>query len=299
MTAPADPRPACVVIGGAGQVGRMFVDVLLGLDARVCVVDPAGRPVWLPEGCAFERGDVTAPGPGLAAVLARADVVVLAVPEQVALDAVGSLAALIRPDALLVDTLSVKTRIVRAVADAFPGAEALSLNPMFAPALGMADRPIAAVAIRDGPRSQELLAGISRQGACIIRLTADQHDRISAAVQALTHAAVLAFGHALAGLGVGSAEMGAMAPPPHRLLLALLARIDGGSPHTYWDVQAANPYAARARESLVQSTAMLATIVDTGRQDRFAEVLGDIRDLLGHDAEHYRQLCAEAFRHSA
>ncbi|MGJ3561629.1 prephenate dehydrogenase/arogenate dehydrogenase family protein [Streptomyces sp. INA 01156] len=59
------------------------------------------------------RGDVTAVDFRLAAELGHADLVVLAVPEPVALKAIRGLAAELRPDALLVDTLSVKGPVAR------------------------------------------------------------------------------------------------------------------------------------------------------------------------------------------
>lgn len=103
------------------------------------------------------RGDITAVGDRLAAELGHADLVVLAVPEQVALAAVPGVTAALRPDALLVDTLSVKQRFADAVRHHAPHVQAVGLNPMFAPSLGFAGRPVAAVVVGDGPRVGELL----------------------------------------------------------------------------------------------------------------------------------------------
>jgi hypothetical protein len=61
--------------------------------------------------------------------------------EPVALVAIGRLVGTLRPDALIADTLSVKSTVVpalRAAAVIAGEAEALSLNPMFAPSLGFA-----------------------------------------------------------------------------------------------------------------------------------------------------------------
>ncbi|MGI5153895.1 prephenate dehydrogenase/arogenate dehydrogenase family protein [Microbispora sp. CA-102843] len=292
----------CVVVGGAGAVGRLFAEHLLGSGAEVLVVDPGaadGRPAKETQAgeARFLRGDITDIGPDLAEEIGRADLVLLAVPEQVALAAVKQVAAAMRPGALLADTLSVKGPIADAILAHAGDVEAAGLNPMFAPSLGFAGRPVAAVVVHDGPRARALLRLVESWGGRAVRLGAHEHDRLAAATQALTHAAVLSFGLALARLGVGVAELAAVAPPPHATMLALLARIASGTPEVYWDVQSANPQAAAAREALAEGIRTLAGLLD-GRADgeaEFAAALGGLRDLLGPDLDFYRDTCAEMF----
>ncbi|WP_182900647.1 prephenate dehydrogenase/arogenate dehydrogenase family protein [Microbispora sp. H10830] len=299
----------CVVVGGAGAVGGLFAEHLLRSGAEVLVVDPgAGEAAGeaLSGGPAertgsgearFLRGDITDIGPDLREEIGRADLVLLAVPEQVALAAVKQVAAAMRPGALLADTLSVKGPIADEILAHAGDVEAAGLNPMFAPSLGFAGRPVAAVVIHDGPRTRALLRLVESWGGRAVRLGAHEHDRLAAATQALTHAAVLSFGLALARLGVGVAELAAVAPPPHATMLALLARIASGTPEVYWDVQSANPQAAAAREALAEGVRTLAGLLD-GRADgeaEFAAALGGLRDLLGPDLGFYRDTCAEMF----
>ncbi len=296
----------CVVVGGAGAVGGLFAEHLLRSGAEVLVVDP-GAGEALPGGPAektgsgearFLRGDITDIGPDLREEIGRADLVLLAVPEQVALAAVKQVAAAMRPGALLADTLSVKGPIADEILAHAEDVEAAGLNPMFAPSLGFAGRPVAAVVIHDGPRTRALLRLVESWGGRAVRLGAHEHDRLAAATQALTHAAVLSFGLALARLGVGVAELAAVAPPPHATMLALLARIASGTPEVYWDVQSANPQAAAAREALAEGVRTLAGLLDDGRADgeaEFAAALGGLRDLLGPDLGFYRDTCAEMF----
>jgi prephenate dehydrogenase len=279
----------CVVAGGAGAVGGLMVDLLAGAGADVLVVDVVAPSAEI----AYLRGDVRVVDGRLEAELRRADVVVLAVPGRVALAAVPPLAPALRPGALLVDTLSVKTGIVSAIAAHAAHLEAVSLNPMFAPALGFDGRAVAAVVVRDGPRARALLDAAGRRGARVAEVGADEHDRIAAVTQALTHAAVLAFGLALEELGVTADDLGALAPPPHLTLLALLARIASGEPETYRDVQAANPHAGRARAALAAGLAALAEAVDHGAG--FAAILERADQRLGPDRDAYARLCEELF----
>jgi prephenate dehydrogenase len=284
-----------VVAGGAGAVGGLMVDLLLGAGADVLVVDVAAPPAEVGAACAYTRGDVCAMDASIVAEVRRADVVVLAVPEHVALAAVPALARELRPGALLVDTLSVKTGIVSALAAHAVHLEAVSLNPMFAPALGFDGRAVAAVVVGEGPRTRALLDAVGRRGGRVVELGADEHDRVAAVTQALTHAAVLAFGLALDELGVAVEDLGAVATPPHLTLLALLARIASGEPETYRDVQAGNPHARRSRAALAAGLATLAEAADHGTGGDFAALLERARERLGPDRDAYASTCEELF----
>ena len=284
-----------VVIGGAGAVGAMFVEVLVGAGASVCVVDTVAAPERGNGSITFERRDVLAMDPPLETEIGRADIVVLAVPQAVALAAVERVADAMAPGALLVDTLSVKEPIVAAVRSCAPPLQLLSLNPMFAPSLGIDGGAIAAVVVHDGPRAQELLEVLRDCGGRIVELGAHQHDALAATTQALTHATVLAFGLALVELDVDVGELGAVAPPPHTTLLALLARIASAAPETYWDVQAANAQSASARAALATGLRRLADVVDAGGPDEFAALLEDLREVMGPELDAYGDVCRRLF----
>ena len=281
----------CVVVGGAGAVGGMFADLLAGAGAEVRVVDVArgdhdGRH-------AFTRGDVTAIDARLGAQLRGADAVVLAVPADAAEQALPGVAARLRPGALLADTLSVKGGIAAAARRHAAHLQVVSVNPLFAPSLGIAGRPLAAVVVHDGPQARALLRLLADAGGRVVEVTADEHDALAGAAQALPHAAVLAFGLALADLGVDVDRLAGLAPPPCQTLLALLARIAAGAPATYWDVQTANPHAAGARAALAGGLRRLATAIDRGDERAFGALLAQLD--LGDSAATYQELCSHIF----
>jgi 4-amino-4-deoxyprephenate dehydrogenase len=288
-------QPRYVIAGGAGAVGGLFTGLLSAAGAHVVTVDSA--PARVPGDATtvdVVAGDITTVDAVLTAELARADVVLLAVPEPVALAALKPVTAALSPGALLVDTLSVKSRYAAAAAAVRSDVELLSLNPMFAPALGFDGRPVAAVELRGGPRGEALLRLLSDAGARVVRVTAARHDRLAAATQALTHAAVLSFGAALAELGVTAGELTALAPPPHAALLALLARIAAGTPEVYWDVQSANPFADTARAALSTGTAAVDAAVGGGEAE-FGNLLSEMRSVLGDQLLDYSARCARMF----
>lgn len=287
-----------VVAGGSGAVGSLFAERLQESGNDVVIVD---RSVPGPTHSVtrFVRGDISDPGAEVADVVRTADAVLLSVPEPVALVAVGRLVGMLRPGTLIVDTLSVKSTVVptlHAATTIAGDVEALSLNPMFAPALGFAGHPVASVTVRDGRRGRALHDLIEGWGARVVTVTADQHDRLAAAAQALTHAAVLTFGIALTELDVDIADLDRIAPPPHTALLALLARIASGAREVYWDVQAANPYAPAARRALSHGVSQLAGVVEHGTCDQFGDLLDRLCAVFGPLRGTYRERSAQALR---
>lgn len=275
----------------------MFVRLLARSGAEVCVVDPLPEPprsVTAPW-TRYLQGDITTSGPAFVAELREADLVMLAVPEQTAVDAVEPVTAELRPGALFTQTLSVQGPITELLRAKAPDVEAVGLNPMFAPSLAMEGRPVAAVVVRDGPRVRELLRLIGTWGGQVVRVSSPEHDRLAAASQVLSHAAVLAFGFALQELGVSIKELGLIAPPPHVTLLSLLARITSGTPEVYWDVQSANPEASRAREALVHGVRRLIDLTQAQDAEAFAATLTQLRDMLGPDLDLYADVCAQSF----
>ncbi len=286
-----------VVAGGSGAVGSLFAERLQESGNDVVIVDRA-VPGPTHRVTRFVRGDISDPGAAVADVVRTADAVLLSVPEPVALVAIGRLVGTLRPDALIVDTLSVKSTVVPALhaAAMIAGAEALSLNPMFAPSLGFAGHPVASVVVRDGQRGRALRDLIEQWGARVVNVTADQHDRVAAAAQALTHAAVIAFGAALIELEVDIADLDRMGPPPHTALLSLLARIASGAPEVYWDVQAANPYAPAARRALSRGVSQLADVVEDGDSAAFGDLLDRLCGVFGPLRGAYRERSAQGLR---
>jgi 4-amino-4-deoxyprephenate dehydrogenase len=285
-----------VVAGGLGAVGSLFAERLQEAGNDVVVVDLAPPGPTQPV-TRFVRGDIGDPSAEVTDLVRGADAILLSVPEPVALFAIDRFSGALRPDALIVDTLSVKTTVVPALrAAVMVAGEALSLNPMFAPALGFDGHAVASVVVRNGPRGRALRDLIEQWGARVVTVTADQHDRVAAASQVLTHAAVIAFGAALAELDVDIADLDRMGPPPHTALLSLMARIASGTPEVYWDVQAANPYAPAARRALSRGVAQLTGVVEDGDPAAFGDLLDRLCGVLGPLRGAYRERSANALR---
>ncbi|MGN6215475.1 MAG: prephenate dehydrogenase dimerization domain-containing protein [Solirubrobacterales bacterium] len=277
------PLARTVIVGGAGEVGRMVRRVIGPAVGWVEIVDLEARPWGRDPRCTCSRSDVMRWVEREGTLLRRADCVVLAVPEEVALRAVEPLAQRMPEDALLVDTLSVKGPIVSRLRRLPLRLEKLSLNPMFAPSLDLRDQAVLAVEVSAGPRARLFLELFRSAGGRVVPCGAEEHDRATAALQGLTHATLLGFGAALRELDGDAEQLLRIAPPPFVALLALLARVLSGNPMTYFDIQASNRCAGEARAALARANGELGRAVDGGPA-AFAELLSSLAELLSAEA---------------
>lgn len=277
-------RPQITILGAAGAVGSLFARRLREAGWSVWGLDRRAPEVELD---ALALADASAPDAAGRALLARSEAVMLCLPEEAALAALGSLPTSL---ALLVDTLSVKTPLFARLAGAELACEVLSLNPMFAPSVGFAGQAVVAVREREGARGDALVALLGAWGARVVTLSAEEHDRAAALTQAATHAALLALANA-----AGSLEaLAAIAPPPHLLCLALAARMAFAAPETYWDIQRHNPYAREARRRLAAALSELDAAVEAGDEARFTALLADLGPRFGASFPALRAAAAAA-----
>lgn len=271
-----------VIVGGMGAVGRMLRRELAGDLERIVDIDPR-------SGC--DARDCAIPGSAERELLTTAHTVVLAVSESLALAILPALSSVLADEALLVETLSVKGRFAQALGDSAPPFEVVGINPMFAPSLHMAGRAIAVVPHSARTRARQFVSLLAARGAEITELSAIVHDRTAAALQTLPHISILAFAHAFADSQLDIDAAMRLAPPPASALLALAARIAGGNPEVYYEIQSANRFAPAARDSLVHA---FEEVLQAGADpDAFARLLADTAARLG---DSYPELLSSADR---
>lgn len=272
--------------------------VLAGHVESLSIVD-----VLSSEGLSFDKGgddnalritaDVTKPlEPRLESVIAAAELVVCALPEDALVAALPKLIAAAPASALLVDTASVKSPL--RVLWSPMGPAILSVNPMFAPSLSPVGRPVLAVTAGRPGRQEDFLKLLRRQGIGVVQLVdADEHDRLVAVTQAGVHAATLAYGLTLAAAGFSGEQVAELAPPPCRQQLMLLARMVAQPPEVYEDIQRSNPHADHIRANLSENIAEIGRLATIGN---LQTALSDIAGWLGNAGAPLAELCQQVFQ---
>lgn len=275
------PFERVVVVGCNGRFGRVLAARLAPFAGRLAGVDLDPEPADAQRLGRYVRGSLEQPDAALAAELAAAECIVLCVPEAAVLAGLGPLLEAAGSDACIADIASVKTRIAARV-DALGGTTGyVGLHPMFAPTESFAGRNLVLVRVRENAAAARLEQAVRTWQARVTLLTAEEHDRLAACVQAVPHAALLAFGAALERSGFDAETTERLATPVHETMLSLLARVLRGPDETYWSIQTENPYAAEARASLAAGLGELDTMAAAGDASAFSRLLERIAGHLG------------------
>ena len=183
-------------------------------------------------------------------------VLVLAVPIQ-ALDAVlKDLRPHLRPDHLVFDVGSVKAGpcalLEQYLGAAIPHA---GTHPLFGPvSLARAERPLRVVlcASPHHPAAADRVEGLFHSLGCeVLRQTPEDHDR----VMATTHALTFFLAKGLLAVGAG-AEL-PFTPPSFHAIARTLESVREDAGHLFAALQNQNPFAAPAREGLLEALAAI------------------------------------------
>lgn len=267
-------------------MGQLFSSHLRTVASEIVLVDiQAGNNVL--------QEDVRNIGPGFKATVSNADIVVNCLPDSIAADSIGSIAGLLRPGSLLVDTLSVKGAYLANMGLERPF-ECLSLNPLFAPDLGFSGQSAVAVRVFDGPRTAAFIELLQSWGCATIEMSAQQHDEAMAIMQTGVHASILAFGSLISRLPSAfiAKDLGT---PPFQVMLLLLSRILGGNSHVYWDIQHINLHAKSIRQALVSFLEELDKIAEDADEAAFERRLESMRSAIGESLAARGEKCARLF----
>lgn len=254
----SSPQPVDVCVGlvGLGAFGRLAGTTLAGHVREIVGLDPG--PAETPPG--VRRGALDD--------LGRCGVVVLAVPLgdfEPALRAVGPALA---PGTLVVDVASVKTRPVELMLRHAPSScRVIGTHPLFGPQtaaeVGLSGQTVALCPAR-APRSVvRLLRRFleHRLGLHAIEISADEHDRQMAMVQAVTHV----IGRAATAMALPDLPLATLA---YTRLLQLKRNTERDSKALYDTIQHGNAHASDARRRLLDALDRVVRETDGRGADR-------------------------------
>lgn len=208
-------RPV-VIVGGKGQMGRLFEKMLTLSGYQVQILD---------------KGDWD----NAEAMLANAGMVIISVPIHLTEQVIGELPPLPQ-DCILVDLASVKNKPLQAMLAAHAG-PVLGLHPMFGPDSGSLAKQVVVWCDGRQPEAyQWFLEQIQVWGARLHRISAVEHDQNMAFIQALRHFATFAYGLHLAEENVQLDQLLALSSPIYRLELAMVGRLFAQDPQLYADI---------------------------------------------------------------
>jgi|GEM_PF-324924 len=280
-----------LIIGGAGIVGRFIAGLLADAGHAPIIIDrePAGRAF---DQRVMDALELPEQAPEL---LEATTALVLALPEEVALQVLECYARRMPSLRLLVNTCSVQQPFQERAAQLLPGIPSLGINPMFSPTLDCRGRPVVLCEREPGAAGARFATLLGEHGMRVRHLSPEAHDRTMAVCQTLPHAAVMAFAFALQRSECDPELLAELAPPPMQTLFALAARILHNPPQTYWDIQRHNRHGARQREYLAGGLDQLHQFCRQDSTDAFAAELDAVRAWFGPGVAGHSRTCTRLF----
>ncbi|WP_429154770.1 bifunctional chorismate mutase/prephenate dehydrogenase [Aeromonas media] len=267
-----------VIIGGQGQLGRLFGQ-MFGLSGyRVETLEQGDWP----------RADE---------ILADAGLVMVAVPIDITcqvIDRLGTLPA----DCLLVDVTSVKSAPLEHMLAVHQG-PVLGLHPMFGPDVAsLAKQVIVCCQGRDAAASQWLLDQMTIWGARLQQVEAKAHDEAMTLIQALRHFATFAYGWHLSRERANLDRLLSLSSPIYRLELAMVGRLFAQDPELYADIILSSPQNLAMIRRYYQNFGEVLGLLEQGDRAGFIDAFSQVSGFFGEHADEFlresRMLLAQA-----
>ena len=236
-----------VAVVGVGSMGKWLAGFAKQNLGEVIVADASTAKA---SQVARELGVEPKP---MAEAAATAELLLVAVPISKTPQVVESLAGWAQKGALLADVASVKSDVVERMRKIGAKLELVSLHPLFGPgATSVKGKDFVVVPVKPGRRYAWLKRRLLELGARVTEMEVEEHDRMMAIVQCMTHFVLLAYLDALKSMK-GLRRAKEFRTPMFVSLLELAKSVLAGNPELYGDLQVHNKYARVVRSSLLEA----------------------------------------------
>ena len=240
------------IIGGTGKMGRLFAPVFERAGYEILV---SGRSTALTNEELAET----------------CDIVIVSVPIRDTVRVIGEIAPVMRDDQLLCDFTSLKVAPVAAMLRS--KAQVIGLHPMFGPTVSsIAGQTIVVCPARTTDAALDYLQGIfTREGAVCTLATPEEHDRMMAVVQGLTHFVTICMADTIRRLGTDIRATEAYMSPVYQIELCARGAAPLAGPGALCRYPRTEPLCARSDCRLPVGGRRPCGIVKSGDPDAFAE----------------------------
>ncbi|MFB3137679.1 MAG: prephenate dehydrogenase/arogenate dehydrogenase family protein, partial [Phycisphaerales bacterium] len=217
----------------------------------------------------------------------EAEIVIVAVPMEVARSVVHEIGPHVRPEALLCDINSLKQSTCEAMAQRCR-AEAIGMHPMFGPTIhSLRRQKVIVCPVKPGPRTAWLRQELQQMGLELIETDPATHDRMMAVIQVLVHFSTLVMGEALRRTGASVEDSLRFTSPIYRLELAFVGRLFAQNPSLYAEIEMTNPYGDEVRRCFLDAAEALNRTIASGDREAFYKMFDGV-------SRYFKQFAGEA-----
>jgi prephenate dehydrogenase len=258
------------IIGGTGKMGRLFIPIFERAGYEVLV---SGRSTALANTQLAER----------------CDIVIVSVPIHDTIRVIGEIAPFMTKEQLLCDFTSLKVLPVAAMLES--EASVIGLHPLFGPTVQSLRHQTIIVCPARAPEEtiNSLVSLFTREGANCTVATPEQHDRMMAVVQGLTHFVTLCMADSVRRLGLDIRTTLAFTSPVYQIELSLVGRLLSQDPFLYADILQQNPYVPEVLSVCTSSAGDLVDIVNSKDPEQF-------REFFQQNSRHLGKYCDEGLK---
>ncbi|NNF40519.1 MAG: prephenate dehydrogenase/arogenate dehydrogenase family protein [Woeseiaceae bacterium] len=250
-----------LVIGGAGKMGRWFVDFFAsqGFATTIAdrsVADSAGQfSNWTDAGVDY-------------------DVIVVATPLAVSGRILAQLAVL-KPRGLVFDIGSLKSPLLDGLHELqAAGCKVTSLHPMFGPDTRLlSGRHLIFCDVGDAAATAAAKELFSATMVEKLDMGLEDHDRLIAYVLGLSHALNIAFFTALAESGEAAPKLAQLSSTTFDSQLLVSGAVAQDNPHLYFEIQNLNKFGLGPLDALCDAAGRIRETVAAGDEQAFVELM--------------------------
>lgn len=242
------------IIGGTGGIGNWFAAFFAQAGYQV---HSAGR----------------SSGMSIPELARNCRAVIVAVPIAATLDVIRLVGPHLPEDALLMDFTSLKGEPVRAMIEATK-AEVVGCHPLFGPDCSSLDGQNIVLCPGRGERWLKRMEGIFAKGGARVTITTpEEHDRMMALTQGLTHLDTILMGLTLRDSGVEPSRLDPFSTPVFRTKQAIAGKVFGLRSEMYAGILAGNPEMLRIVERYEKNLSRLKELLRNGDAAGLAALL--------------------------
>lgn len=230
------------IIGGTGKMGKWFSEFFRKNNLEVI---SSGTDTKLTNKELVEKSDA----------------VIFSVPIGKTVEIIESVLPFTRKGQILIDLTSVKTPAVDAMMKS--DCEVLGTHPMFGPFVKTMDsQTIVFCKAREREMTKLFEKMFKDAGAKIKYASPEEHDKMMAVVQGMTHFVSISTANSLMKMGVDVNKSIEYTSPVYRITMDMMGRILAQDPKLYAEIEIFNPYNISFLKQLISSSNDLMKIIE-------------------------------------
>ncbi|HTY14340.1 MAG TPA: prephenate dehydrogenase/arogenate dehydrogenase family protein [Methanoregulaceae archaeon] len=243
------------IIGGTGKMGNLFLGVFKRAGYEVLVSGRKTRETNLD-------------------IAKESDLVVITVPIRETREVIREIAPYLGPGQVVCDLTSLKVFPVEEMLKS--EAEVIGFHPMFGPSVpSLRKQTIIVTPARCSKETVDRLTGVfTREGALITITTPEDHDRMMAIVQGLTHFVTIAMAETMRRTGIRPEDTVPFMSPVYQIETGIVGRLLSQDARLYADMLCLNPYVPAVIGTCREAIGETGTAVISGDADEFERIFG-------------------------